>query len=109
MAVQITFYRLSEKKPEHYEDIIWLKNTTSYGIVESFEPRELSAEYCWFEVDEDGNQTGNQCCYTDGDGDILEGHVLEILFKGYIAQPEWLWCSVEDYWNALDTEIKIKE
>ena len=109
MAVQITFYRLSEKKPEHYEEIIWLKNTTSYGIVESFEPRELSAEYCWFEVDEDGNQTGNQCCYTDGDGDILKGHVLEILFKGYIAQPEWLWCSVEDYWNALDTEIKIKE
>ena len=55
MAVQITFYRLNEKKPENNEEIIWLKNTTSYGIVESFEPRELSAEYCWFEVDEDGN------------------------------------------------------
>ena len=82
MAVQLTFYRLSEKKPEHREDIIWLKCNSSFGY-ESFEPRELSAEYSWFEVDEDGNQTGNQCCYTEGDGEILEGHVLEILFKGY--------------------------
>ena len=108
MAVQITFYRLSEKKPEHYEDIIWLK-CTNYAGYESYSPREITVEYCWFEVDEDGAQTGNSCCYSKEDGDTLEGHVLEIMFDSYIAEPDWLWCSIEDYWNALDTEIKIKE
>lgn len=108
MAVQITFYRLSEKKPENYEEIVWLKCNSSFGY-EGYEPREITVEYCWFEVDEDGNQTGNQCGYSKEDGDTLEGHELEIIFDSYIAEPDWLWCSVEDYWKALDTEIEIKE
>ena len=109
MAVQITFYRISEKKPKHHDVIIWLKNTTSYGTIESFEPREIKVTSCWFEVDGDGEYTGNQYCYSDEDSETLEGHTLEILFDGYIAQPEWLWCSVDDYWAALDNEITVEE
>ena len=28
MAIQFTFYRVSEKKPKHNEEIIWLKSTS---------------------------------------------------------------------------------
>ena len=108
MAIQITFNRISEKKPKYHDVIIWLKNTTSYGIIESFEPREITVDYCWFEIDECGEYTGVQYCYSEDDGDTLEGHVLHTLFDGYIAEDNWLWCSVDDYWKALDTEIEVK-
>ena len=45
----------------------------------------------------------------ENDGDTLEGHVLHMLFDGYIAEDNWLWCSVDDYWAALDNEITLKE
>jgi hypothetical protein len=108
MAIQITFHRISEKKPKYHDVIIWLKNTTSYGIIESFEPREITVDYCWFEIDECGEYTGVRYCYSEDDGDTLEGHVLHTLFDGYIAEDNWLWCSVDDYWKALDTEIEVK-
>lgn len=107
MAVQITFYRVGEKKPKHNEEIIWLKSTSVFAY-EGFEPREITVDYCWFEIDECGEYTGIQCCYSEDDGETLEGHALHMLFDGYIAQPEWLWCSVDDYWKALDTEIEVK-
>ena len=44
----------------------------------------------------------------EDDGDTLEGHVLHTLFDSYIAEDNWLWCSVDDYWKALDTEIEVK-
>lgn len=109
MAIQITFHRISEKKPKYHDVIIWLKNTTSYGIIESFEPREITVDYCWFEIDECGEYTGVQYCYSEDDGDTLEGHVLHTLFDGYIAEDNWLWCSLDDYWKALDTEITVEE
>ena len=109
MAIQFTFHRISEKKPKYHDVIIWLKNTTSYGIIESFEPREITVDYCWFEIDECGEYTGVQYCYSENDGDTLEGHVLHMLFDGYIAEDNWLWCSVDDYWAALDNEITLKE
>lgn len=108
MAINFTFYRVEEKKPDNYEDIIWLKHN-NYAGYEGFNPREITVEYTWLELDENGEETGNQCCYSEGDGETLENHKLAILFDGYIAQPDYLWCSVEDYWKALDTEIEIKE
>lgn len=108
MAVQITFYRVGEKRPKHNEEIIWLKSTSVFAY-EGFEPREITVDYCWFEIDECGEYTGVQYCYSENDGDTLEGHVLHMLFDGYIAEDNWLWCSVDDYWAALDNEITLKE
>ena len=39
MAIQITFYRVSEKKPEHREEVIWLKSVSSFGYY-GFEPKK---------------------------------------------------------------------
>lgn len=108
MAVQFTFYRISEKKPKHNEDVIWLKSVSSFGYY-GFEPKELTATYCWFEVDANGEHNGNECCYSEGDGESLEGHSLAIMFGGYTVEPDWLWCSVDDYWDAFDNEITLKE
>jgi len=106
MAVQITFYRVSEKKPKHNEEIIWLKSTSNFGY-DGFEPKEVTVEYCWFETDETGETTGVQCWYSEEDGETLEGHVLQIMFGGYFVEDNWLWCSVDDYWAALDNEITV--
>jgi hypothetical protein len=108
MAIQFTFHRISEKKPKHHDKIVWLKNTTSYGIIESFEPREIIVEYCWLEIDEHDEYTGVQYYYSEDGGETLEGHILHMRFDGYIVEDNWLWCSVDDYWKALDTEIEVK-
>ena len=108
MAIQITFYRISEKKPKHNDEIIWLKPTGSFGYY-GFEPREITVEYSWTEVDEKGSETGNQCCYSEEDGEELEGHKLEIIFSGYTADDNDLWCSIDDYWACFDNEITLEQ
>lgn len=108
MAIQFTFYRVSEKKPKHNEEIIWLKSTSVFAYY-GFEPKEVTVEYCWSEVDETGTPTGNQCCYSEEDGEDLEEHILQIMFGGYFAEDNWLWCSVDEYWDAFDNEITLKE
>ena len=44
MPVTITFHKVSEKKPEHGQSIIWLQDTTSFGY-QGFNPREVDVEY----------------------------------------------------------------
>ena len=48
MPVTITFHKVSEKKPEHGQSIIWLQNTSSFGY-QGFNPREVDVEYQWTE------------------------------------------------------------
>jgi len=98
--ITFTFNSVAERKPEHGQEIIYLKSRSSFGS-EGFEPRETVVEYCWFGVDEDGYHDGNQIIY-DPDGESPEGCVLEILFDDYIAQPNDHWCAVDDYWSAID-------
>ena len=54
MPVAITFHKVSEKKPEHGQSIIWLQNTTSFGY-QGFNPREVDVEYQWTEYFLDNN------------------------------------------------------
>ncbi len=58
MPITISFHKLSEKKPKHQEDIIWLQQTSSFGYT-GFDPRNIQAEYQWTEFDDDGNDTGS--------------------------------------------------
>ena len=41
MAINFTFYRVVEKRPDNHEDIIWLKHNNYVGY-EGFNPRDLS-------------------------------------------------------------------
>lgn len=109
MSVTITFHRISEKKPEHGEYIIWLRNTSCFDM-EGFEPREILTEYQWTSLDEDGSPDGNAYCY-DSDEDIKDfddpkSVQLDILFDGYIAQSDFLWISQEDYWKCFNSDGK---
>jgi hypothetical protein len=108
MPVTITFYKLSEKKPEHLEDIIWLRKTSCFNM-QGFEPREIQAEYQWTALDEDGTPNGNAYCYEGGE-DIKDFQnpdsvQLDILFDGYIATDDFLWVSQEEYWKCFEEDM----
>lgn len=108
MSVTITFHRISEKKPEHQEDIIWLRKTSCFDMI-GFEPREIQAEYQWTALDEDGCANGNAYTY-EGEDDIKEfddptSVQLDILLDGYIASDDDLWISQEDYWKCFEENV----
>lgn len=108
MPVTITFYKISEKKPKHQEDIIWLRNTSSFDM-EGFEPREIQAEYQWTELDEDGEPNGNGFIYESEedlkDFENPDSVKLDILFDGYVATDDFLWVGVEEYWSFFEERI----
>lgn len=108
MSVTITFHRISEKKPEHQEDIIWLRKTSCFDML-GFEPREIQAEYQWTALDDEGSPNGNAYCY-EGEGDIKDfdnpaSVQLDILLDGYIASDDDLWISQEDYWKCFEENV----
>lgn len=57
MSVSITFYRVSEKMPEHGQDVIWLQPTSSFGY-DGYVPRQIQIEYQWTLLDEGGDYSG---------------------------------------------------
>mgnify|MGYP003345377661 CR=1 FL=1 len=102
MPVTITFNKTSEKKPENQESIIWLRTTSSFGY-QGFEPREVDVEYQWTELDEDGYETGNSYTFeSNEDFSNNEKMRLDLLFDGYIAAPNDLWVSQEDFWKCFE-------
>ena len=105
MSVTITFHRISEKKPKHLEDIIWLRNTSCFDSFE-LEPRSIQAVYQWIGVDEDGYCTGNDFIYESIEDieyfDNTDSVQLGILFDGYRARDDDLWISLEDYWKCFE-------
>ena len=102
MPVTMIWNIAAEKKPSHGEGIIWLKVQSSFGSW-GFEPREVTAEYHWVEVGEDGD-TGNAVCYEEGD-EPLEGHRLAILVDGWELQETDLWMNIDDYDKFLMENI----
>ena len=108
MSVTITFHRISEKKPDHQEDIIWLRKTSCFDM-SGFKPREIQAEYQWTALDSDGYPSGNVYCY-EGENDVKEfdnpdSVQLDILLDGYIASDDDLWISQEDYWKCFEENL----
>lgn len=107
MPVTITFHKVSEKKPEHGQSIIWLQNTSSFGY-QGFNPREVDVEYQWTEYFlADKVATGNAICYNHGDetpepenGVFYE---ISILAGSWELEPNDLWIDVEEYWKCFDT------
>lgn len=109
MPVTITFHKVSEKKPEHGQSIIWLQNTSSFGY-QGFNPRDVDVEYQWTEyfLADNNNKvaTGNAICYNHGDetpepenGVFYE---ISILAGEWELGPTDLWIDVEEYWKCFD-------
>ncbi len=98
MSVTLTFYKISEKKPNHGETIIWLEGISSFDAA-GFMPREVTAEYNWIGIDLDGEDDGEIIAY-NGETEMVECR-LGILFNEYEAEDDFLWMPVDDYWKAF--------
>lgn len=102
MSVSLTFHTLSERKPEHGQSIVYFRRRMDYDFV-TFEPKETTVEYSWFEY-EDGDFTGCQICYEPEEAnnpEILATCKLEILLAGGECMDDKLhfWMSAEE-WDA---------
>ena len=100
MPVTIRFYKVSEKKPKHGEDIIWLRHAGSFGYY-GYDPRQITVEYQW-DILEDGEYNGTSCCYESQDDFKPDEANLVILFDGQQATEDDLWIGVEEYWKCFD-------
>ena len=100
MPVTIKFYNVSEKKPKHGEDIIWLRRQGSFGYY-GYDPRQITVEYQW-DILEDGEYNGTSCCYESESDFTSDEATLVILFDGQQVDEDDLWISVEDYWKCFD-------
>jgi len=109
MSVTITFHTVAEKVPNHGQEIIWLRKTSSFGY-DGFEPQQVEVEYQLTELDEDGEDSGNAwswCTeYTYKYGEILTNddvpQRVDMLFDCWHAQPTDLWIDLEEYWACFD-------
>lgn len=101
MPVTFTFHKISEKKPEHRQEIVWMHTVSSFDYY-GFEPKSCTVEYQWSEIDGDGLATGNAICYSEDDTDQPENHKLEILFDSWYAEDDWLWMDVNEYQELLE-------
>jgi len=107
MPVTFTFYKISERKPEHHREVVWLHPVSSFDYY-GFEPKSTTVEYQWSELDEEGHPTGNAICYNVGDPEVLDDHKLEILFDSWYAEDDWLWMGEEDFQEVLEEMNYVK-
>lgn len=110
MPAVFTFYKVSEKVPEHNQDIIWLSQVTSFDYY-YYNPREITVEYHWAEYDEEGYCTGTFVSYNgEPEEDMAKiGYRLEFQFDGQPSEPDYLWMPIEDYCNVLGLVYKKEE
>lgn len=94
--IQIPFWSVAERQPQHQDAIIWLWRRSAFDMV-SFEPREITVEYTWA-----NHNTGDQINFDPDDPDIPEGFTLEILFGHHFAEPRDLWCPLDTYVAIFD-------
>lgn len=105
MPVTMTWNLVSEQAPEHQEEIIWLRVSSSFTYC-GYEPREVDVEYVWAVVDEEGEFTGNCVTYEKGDKPEKNWRLL-ITVDGWELLPTDLWMSQADYYNFLEENIPI--
>ena len=117
--VTLKFYTLQDRIPSNGEEIVYLRSTSSFGYF-GFEPKETTAEYCWFGYDGQGIHTGDQIGYDpDIDSNFKIGatfvdeddpHVywkLEVLFDEWCVTDfngnsrGFLWVPVDEYWDSF--------
>ena len=99
--ISLPFHSISERRPSDGQEVAWIRRGAAFGF-DSFDIRYNTAEYCWFELDEDGEHNGFQIGYNGEES--VEGCRLEVLFGNETADPETLWCPMEEIWSILYPE-----
>jgi len=88
----INFYQVSEKMPNHGQEVWYLKYSPFYG---SHEFAFTRIEYNWEEYDDKG-RTGVTIGYTAGETQPVNC----VLSCG--LDDKMYWCDVNDIWDLLD-------
>ena len=102
MPRTLTFHTFAEKKPDHDQWIFFLETSSFYS---SIEPKFAKVEYSWFEIDEEGDDTGMQIIYDPADPEPPEACELRFLLSGgFEGQPRDLWCPAVDVDKLVDGE-----
>ncbi len=92
MPITLTFYKVSERTPQHEEDVIWLQKDGHFDYV-GFSPRDVTV--CWSWLDQDGSS-----CGYNGE-ESMEGSELKYEVDGNYLTEDDLWCPVAEYWAAF--------
>lgn len=98
--VNLPFYRVSEKRPAHHQDIVTFRDRGWFEYA-SWEMIEARVEYQWTELDENGEHTGIACCYNEGDV-TPENCRLDVIIDGLIATGDELWMDLDEFFELLD-------
>lgn len=94
MPRSLTLHTFTEKKPAHGQEIFLFRTSSFYGAIE---PLFAEVEYSWFEVDENGDDTGDQILFDPEDPAPPENCRLEVLLTPQITHSEGdLWCPASD-------------
>ena len=102
MPRNLTFHTFAEKKPDHDQWIFFLETSSFYS---SIEPKFDKVEYCWFEIDEEGDDTGMQIIYDPADPEPPEACELRFLLSGgFEGKDQDLWCPADDVDKLVDEE-----
>lgn len=101
MPVTFKFHKISELKPHHGDEIIWLKGVTSFHS-QGFDPVQTVARYMWAEVDDSNDFTGTFIEYDPDEPTIDYEALLMLQFDGVFVGPDDLWMSVDDYWDSFE-------
>lgn len=87
----ISFYKLSEKKPNDDQEIWYVHNSSFYG---TYEFQCGKVEYSYEEIDDKGNFTGDS--YFEKPTDPSIKYIHQYLFDGQSMSDDDLWAPVEE-------------
>lgn len=103
--ITFKFYTLAERRPNHNQEIIVLRKSSSFGM-DGFSPSEGTCEYTWMYHDDSGS-----CGYSENDNHDYMHTIADLLieFDGYIMDETFVWCPVEEYWDAAKEWLEEDE
>jgi hypothetical protein len=93
--INLKFYTLQERLPDHNQEIVYLEYGSTYGV-DSVGIRTGKVEYIWLEAE------GTGYAYTEGESLVSAGYELCVLIDGYNLEGKNAWCTVEEYFCAIE-------
>jgi hypothetical protein len=105
MPITQTFYRISEKRPAHEANIVYIVDNTFYS---HYELRHGEVYYQWDILDDDGRPSGSSIVYTEGEPQP-EGTRLAICADRSELGPNTLWADMDALWAQIEEADKPAE
>lgn len=93
----LPIYTVKERRPKNGENIFVFGNRNIMGF-EYIEPSFKIIEYTWIILDEDGEDSGGQVVFNEGDDPdkLEEGLKFTMLMDGYDVSEDLCYSTIED-------------